>query len=101
MDIIIAGILIVLAALFVIVVAMCVPNNNGVHFCGICAVILIVIIFFVMLRNDAEFMIRMVLDYLFSLLSFGSLVLIVITILCCCGIVAANAPGGNQVAIRA
>ena len=66
--------------------------------CGICAAILIVIVYFVMRHTDAVFMIKLVLD---SLLSFGILVLIGITILCCCGIVAASKPGGNQRAIRA
>ena len=101
MDIINADVFVVLAVVFIIVVAI-VPSdpNNGVRLCGICAAILIVIIYFVLRRTDAVFMIKVVLDFL---LSFGSLVLIGITLLLCfcCGIVAATAnkpTGGKEVA---
>ena len=104
MDIINADVIVVLAVVCIIVAAMFLPSNldNDIRPCGICAAILIVIIYFVMRHTDTVFMIKMVMDFL---LSFGSLVLIGITILLCCCfcIVAATANerrGGNQVAIR-
>ena len=73
-------------------------TNNGVRSWGICAAVLILIIYLVMKCPAAELMIKMVLDYSFS---FGSLVLIGILILFCCGVVVASNTGGKQVAIRA
>ena len=99
MDIINADVIVVLAVVCIIIVAIISNENNGVRSWGICAAVLILIIYLVMKHPAAELMIKMVLDYSFSV---GSLVVgigIIILFCCCCIVVAINA-GGNQLAIR-